>query len=244
MDISGQQCKISSWRSSRFVMWVPPNHLLNPIRLLFILLWGAVSIFFLEEGKQIHISSGCPSRDIWTVGQPWMWQTGPAKLGGDHHRCHRAANLHQVWVGNHHQTVAEAHRPVVGAGSGPPLGLHRRQVLPSQTQPCATARKGAHPGGVSAWKFHRYAALLVKHWTCQCTTILMTGTPVRHRDPPGVERGEGGEGDQLEGDENREEKKDQWNGTVSNNAKFVLYPKWWTELCSPSIPLGYLLLPL
>ena len=155
--MNGQQCKISSWRSSRFVMWVPPNHLLNPIRLLFILLWGAVSIFFLEEGKQIHISSGCPSRDIWTVGQPWMWQTGPAKLGGDHHRCHRAANLHQVWVGNHHQTVAEAHRPVVGAGSGPPLGLHRRQVLPSQTQPCATARKGAHPGGVSAWKFHRYA---------------------------------------------------------------------------------------
>ena len=49
MDISGQQCKISSWRSSRFVMWVPPNHLLNPIRLLFILLWGAVSIFFWKK---------------------------------------------------------------------------------------------------------------------------------------------------------------------------------------------------
>ena len=38
-----------SWRSSRFVMWVPPNHLLNPIRLLFILLWGAVSISLLKE---------------------------------------------------------------------------------------------------------------------------------------------------------------------------------------------------
>ena len=30
-------------------MWVPPNHLLNPIRLLFILLWGAVSIFFWKK---------------------------------------------------------------------------------------------------------------------------------------------------------------------------------------------------
>ena len=26
----------------KFVLWVPPNHILNPIRLLFILLWGAV----------------------------------------------------------------------------------------------------------------------------------------------------------------------------------------------------------
>ena len=51
MDISGQQCKIFSWRSSRFVMWVPPNHLLNPIRLLFILLWGAVSIYLFGRRK-------------------------------------------------------------------------------------------------------------------------------------------------------------------------------------------------
>ena len=26
----------------KFVLWVPPNHILNPIRLLFILLWGAM----------------------------------------------------------------------------------------------------------------------------------------------------------------------------------------------------------
>ena len=26
----------------KFVLWVPPNHILNPIRLLLILLWGAV----------------------------------------------------------------------------------------------------------------------------------------------------------------------------------------------------------
>ena len=26
----------------KFVLWIPPNHLLNPVRLLFILLWGAV----------------------------------------------------------------------------------------------------------------------------------------------------------------------------------------------------------
>ena len=29
----------------KFVLWVPPNHILNPIRLLLILLWGAVCKF-------------------------------------------------------------------------------------------------------------------------------------------------------------------------------------------------------
>jgi len=37
-----------------------------------------------------------------------------------------------------------------------------------------------------------------------------TGTPVRHRDPPGAEVEIGGEGDQMEVDcENREEKKEK-----------------------------------
>ena len=30
----------------KFVLWVPPNHILNPIRLLFVLLWGAVCKYF------------------------------------------------------------------------------------------------------------------------------------------------------------------------------------------------------
>ena len=49
-------------------------------------------------------------------------------------------------------------------------------------------------------------------WSCQLTSILMTGTPVRHRDPPGVEV-QRVEGD-LDGElvnETREEKKDKWN---------------------------------
>ena len=138
-----------------------------------------------------------------------MRQTGPSKLGGDHYCCHGAADLHQVWVGDHHQAAAEAHRPLVGPRCGAPFGLHRCQVLPSQTQPCAAAGEGAHQGGISTWKCSRYILQCVKR-SCQLTSILMTGTPVRHRDPPGVEV-QRVEGD-LDGElvnETREEKKDK-----------------------------------
>ena len=47
-----------------------------------------------------------------------MRQTGPAELGCDHHRRHRVAHLHQVWVGHHHQAPAQAHCSLVGALSG------------------------------------------------------------------------------------------------------------------------------
>merc|ERR1719222_1782217 len=51
----------------KFVMWVPPNHLLNPIRLLFILLWGAVA---LRETFELLDNPECDKlgRQSWVLG--------------------------------------------------------------------------------------------------------------------------------------------------------------------------------
>jgi len=50
----------------KFVLWVPPNHLLNPIRLLFILLWGAVC---LRETFQLLDDPECDKlgRQSWVM---------------------------------------------------------------------------------------------------------------------------------------------------------------------------------
>jgi len=50
----------------KFVLWVPPNHILNPIRLLFILLWGAVA---LRETFQLLDDPECEKlgRQAWVV---------------------------------------------------------------------------------------------------------------------------------------------------------------------------------
>merc|ERR1719370_293899 len=47
-------------------MWVPPNHLLNPFRLLFILLWGAVA---LRETFELLDNPECDKlgRQSWVV---------------------------------------------------------------------------------------------------------------------------------------------------------------------------------
>jgi len=50
----------------KFVLWVPPNHILNPIRLLFILLWGAVC---LRETFQLLDDPECNKlgRQTWVL---------------------------------------------------------------------------------------------------------------------------------------------------------------------------------
>jgi len=50
----------------KFVMWVPPNHILNPFRLLFILLWGAVA---LRETFELLDNPECDKlgRQSWVV---------------------------------------------------------------------------------------------------------------------------------------------------------------------------------
>jgi len=50
----------------KFVLWVPPNHLLNPVRLLFILLWGAVC---LRETFQLLDDPECDKlgRQSWVM---------------------------------------------------------------------------------------------------------------------------------------------------------------------------------
>ena len=169
-----------------------------------------------------------------------MRQTGPSKLGGDHHRRHWAANLHQVWVGDHHQAVAEAHRSVVGAGSGSPVGLHRRKVLPSQTQPCATARKGTHPGGVSAWKCHRCASLLVKHCEINDNSFDRDASKA----PRSTRCGKRGVGRRRSTGGRWEQRGEERQVKLIGLKDAKVYPKWWTELCFSCISLGYLLLPL
>jgi len=50
----------------KYVLWVPPNHILNPIRLLFILLWGAVG---LRETFQLLDDPDCEKlgRQAWVT---------------------------------------------------------------------------------------------------------------------------------------------------------------------------------
>lgn len=50
----------------KYVLWVPPNHILNPIRLLFVLLWGAVG---LRETFQLLDDPDCDKlgRQAWVV---------------------------------------------------------------------------------------------------------------------------------------------------------------------------------
>lgn len=50
----------------KFALWVPPNHLLNPVRLLFILLWGAVC---LRETFQLLDDPECDKlgRQSWVM---------------------------------------------------------------------------------------------------------------------------------------------------------------------------------
>jgi len=50
----------------KFVLWVPPNHILNPFRLLFILLWGAVA---LRETFELLDNPECDKlgRQSWVV---------------------------------------------------------------------------------------------------------------------------------------------------------------------------------
>ena len=107
---------------------------------------------------------GCSSGNFWTAGQSRVWQAWPAELGCDHHCRHWALDLHQVWVrgksqtfwllflyqmGDDHEAPTKAHCSMVGAWCRPPAGLHCRQVLPAQAQPCAAAWEGAHQGWVT-----------------------------------------------------------------------------------------------
>ena len=215
---------ISSWRSSRFVMWVPPNHLLNPIRLLFILLWGAVSISLLKEKEAKFTFIRLPfvrHLNFWTtlnvtnwVGKAGWWSPSlspsclsASSLGGrpSPSRCRGTSPCGGCW-----ERLSSWSTPSSSSTFSNPTMCH--------SQKRSTSGWGLRleaPQVRNASSHTWYNAL----WPCQLTYFLLTGTPVRHRDPPGVERGGGGEGDHLEVDESREhegreEKKDKWNWSV------------------------------
>ena len=123
--------------------------------------WVPYYIILLPE---FPFGPGCSSGNFWTAGQSRVWQAWPAELGCDHHCRHWALDLHQVWVrgksqtfwllflyqmGDDHEALTKAHCSMVGAWCRPPAGLHCRQILPAQTQPCAAAWEGAHQGWVT-----------------------------------------------------------------------------------------------
>ena len=108
----------------KFVLWVPPNHILNPVRLLFLLLWGAVC---KNKSMRLYFLTWLSARfkrNIPAPWWPWLWQTWKTVLGARSHCCHWASHLYQVWLVHHHQESSTSHCSVVGAGGCSPSYLH------------------------------------------------------------------------------------------------------------------------